>query len=99
MVVELLDDSIPPRLGRWNEPEIDPGMMKKRFMQPPSIDPLFVPFYPRRQKLLFSLLEQIGRYFSCTSQERFLWKLFPWLFEQQPLSFWKPLQQRSTKDQ
>ena len=23
MVVELLDDSVPPRLGRWNEPEID----------------------------------------------------------------------------
>src|SRR6266496_3684590 len=23
MVVELLDDSVPPWLGRWNEPELD----------------------------------------------------------------------------
>ncbi len=23
MVVELLDDPVPPWLGRWNEPEID----------------------------------------------------------------------------
>src|SRR6266446_5121808 len=91
-------------LARLMEGEADvrgdrAGVMKKRVIPPPGIDPVFVPLaYEVPRPFSSSLVQRVQGFF-CTKRAPVWWKRLPELFVSPLLWWWRPSQQHSRSGQ
>src|SRR6266852_8207481 len=88
--------------GRESRPQGeggDGGVMKKRVIPPPGIDPVFVPLaYEVPRPFSSSLVQRVQGFF-CTKRAPVWWKRLPELFVSPLLWWWRPSQQHSRAGQ
>src|SRR5207253_109488 len=75
------------------------GVMKKRVIPPPGIDPVFVPLACEVPRPFSSSLVQRVQGFFCTKRAPVWWKRLPELFVSPLLWWWRPSQQHSRSGQ
>src|SRR5229473_3066491 len=71
------------------------GVMKRRVIPPPGIDPVFVPLACEVPRPFSSSLVQRVQGFFCTKRAPVGWKRLPELFVSPLLWWWRPSQQHS----
>src|SRR2546430_13275049 len=79
--------------------QIQPGVMKKRVIPPPGIDPVFVPLACEVPRPFSSSLVQRVQGFFCTKRAPVWCKRLPELFVSPLLWWWRPSQQHSRSGQ
>src|SRR5262249_15997508 len=81
------------------QPALHPGVMKKRTIPLPGIDPVLVPLAWEVPRPFSSSLVQRVQGFFCTKRAPVWWKRLPELFVSPLLWWWRPSQQHSRSGQ